>query len=54
MSEKPSKPYGCADYRMEMMLVGMIKRLNAPDLPESERKELESEIRRIKVEIGLD
>ena len=54
MTENSTRRYGCQDYRMEMMLVGMVKMLDDPGLSESEKEELRSEIRRIKAEIGLD
>ncbi len=48
MSTKPS--YGCRDYRQEMILVGLHKRLSQENLPEEERRALEEEIRRIEEE----
>ncbi len=54
MSENTSSSYGCKDYRLEMMLVGLIRQLERRDVSESERKRLAAEILRIKAEMGLD
>ncbi len=54
MSEKASSSYGCKDYRLEMMLVGLIRLLERPDVSEAERKRLVAEILRIKAEMGID
>jgi hypothetical protein len=43
-------PYGCRDYRQEMILVGLHARLRREDLSEEERKALEEEIREIEAE----
>ena len=48
MDRKP--PYGCHDYRQEMILVGLHKRLRQDDLTEAERQALEEEIRQIEAE----
>lgn len=48
MDRKP--PYGCRDYRQEMILVGLHKRLRQDDLTEAERQALEEEIRQIEAE----
>lgn len=46
--------YGCSDYRREMILVGLKKRLAAPGLTERERESLESEIEKLEKEMSLD
>ena len=38
------KPYGCSDYRAEMMLAGLRARLRETDLSEEERRALEKEL----------
>ncbi|MDJ0809488.1 MAG: hypothetical protein QNJ48_04215 [Desulfobacterales bacterium] len=48
MSTKP--PYGCRDYRQEMILVGLHRRLSQENLSEEERRALEEEIRQIEAE----
>jgi hypothetical protein len=43
-------PYGCGDYRREMILVGLHERLRREDLSEAERQALKEEIRKIEDE----
>ena len=38
------KPYGCSDYRAEMMLASLRARLRQADLSEEERRALEREL----------
>jgi len=38
------KPYGCSDYRIEMLLAGLRARLRQKDLSEDERRALEKEL----------
>ena len=45
--QSPPPRYGCRDYRQEMILVGLHKRLNQGNLTDAEREALEEEIRRI-------
>lgn len=55
MPEKDSKQsYTCSDYRAEMILLSLQRRLERNDLPDSERKSLEAEIKRIKDEMEMD
>jgi len=51
--EKKQK-YGCADYRDEMTLLGLKKRLRDPGLTEAERKLMESQIEKLEKEMKLD
>ena len=44
------QPYGCRDYRQEMILVGLHERLRNGNLSEDERKKIEEEIRKIEEE----
>ena len=46
--------YTCTDYRQEMMLLGLKKRLQDPELTEEEKRGLEEEIRRLEKEINMD
>lgn len=48
------KPYGCGDYREEMMLVGLKRQLADPDLDEAARHRLEEQVRLLEARIGLD
>ena len=44
------KPYGCSDYRVEMMLAGLRARLRQTDLSEEERRALEEELETLEAE----
>ena len=48
------KRYTCNDYRREMMLAGLRRQLNDPCLDDKARKALESEIRKLEKEMGLE
>ncbi len=50
----PEQRYTCADYREEMTLLGLQRRLNQPGLEEAEKNELKETIRRLKRRMGLD
>ena len=52
MSEQ--SPYTCRQYREEMILLGLRKRLNVPELSERERQTIEKEIRRLEAQMGMD
>ena len=47
------QPYTCQDYRKEMILVGLRKRLNSVELSEEEKQSIIEEIRRLEEEIGM-
>jgi hypothetical protein len=47
-------PYSCRQYREEMILLGLRKRLNVPELSERERQTIEKEIRRLEAQMGMD
>jgi uncharacterized membrane protein len=51
--EKKSR-YTCADYRKEMTLLGLKRRLSGEQLSDKERRKLRSEIRRLEAEMKLD
>lgn len=46
-------PYTCNDYRAEMILLSLERRLHQPGLPEKEKKEINEEIEKIKAEMGM-
>ncbi len=50
-SEK--QQYTCSDYRAEMILMSLQRRLEQNDLSDSEKQSLEAEIKRIKLEMGM-
>ena len=55
MTGKPAQPgkYTCNDYREEMILLGLQKRLSSPDLSEDERKSVLKEIAEVEKRMGL-
>lgn len=50
--EKPR--YGCADYREEMRLMGLKRRLEQAGLPAEESENLKKEIAALERAMGLD
>ncbi len=48
------KKYTCNDYRLEMMLAGLRKRLAEERMSDKDRIRLEEQIRELESEIGLD
>lgn len=52
MKSKPK--YTCAEYREEMALLGLMRRLGNTRLSEDERKKIEEEIHRLELEMGMD
>ena len=55
MGSKDKKPrYTCADYRKEMILVSLKRRINTVSLSDEEREKVQSEIRRLEAEMNLD
>lgn len=50
----PPVKYTCAEYRQEMMLLGLMRRLEAPELPDAEREVIVEKIRRLKKQMGMD
>jgi hypothetical protein len=49
-----NKASGCSDYRKEMTLLGLKKRLNDAGLSLEERQAISDEIQRLESETGLD
>lgn len=48
------KKYTCNDYREEMRLIGLKKRLNEADLSPTERQLIEAEIARLEKALQLN
>jgi len=46
--------YTCSDYREEMRLVGLKKRLNEENLSRTEKKTIETEIAKLEEALQLD
>lgn len=54
MSDKTGAvKYTCAEYRSEMILMALLKRLEEPGLGPDEKKNIQEEIRRLENEMGL-
>ena len=55
MTGKPAQPgrYTCNEYREEMILLGLQKRLSSPDLSDKERQALLKEIAKVEKQMGL-
>ena len=51
--EKKSR-YSCRDYREEMRLLGLKRRLAQENLPEEERRALIREIEKLESTMGMD
>ncbi|MGD8258399.1 MAG: hypothetical protein PVG44_04660 [Desulfobacterales bacterium] len=55
MGSKNKKPrYTCADYRKEMILVSLKRRINKGSLSDEERDKLRSEIQQLESEMNMD
>lgn len=50
---KSNLKYTCADYRAEMILVGLRQRLNRKDLDEKDRDEIIKEIDRLETAMDM-
>lgn len=53
MTEQKKRAYTCIDYREEMILAGLRKRLQDHDLKEEERIQLIQEIKQLEKKLGL-
>jgi len=51
-NDQPGK-YTCNDFRQEMILVGLQRRLQQSELSEEERRSLLEEIEKLEKEMGL-
>jgi len=57
VSMKPdnqTSPYTCQEYREEMILLALQKKLSAPDLPPEEKDQLLAEIAAVEARMGMD
>jgi len=50
----PKAPYTCAEYRKEMILLMLRRRLHQESLSREERDAVANEIRALEAEMGLD
>lgn len=54
MTDKEAKAaYGCADYRDEMRLMGLMRKLENGGLAEGEREALAAEIKNLEEKMGI-
>lgn len=49
-----SSKYTCQDYRQEMILVGLQRRLNDPDISDEEKRNVIDEIQRLELEMQFN
>ena len=47
-------PYTCNEYREEMLLLGLKRRLHAEDVSEEERESLVARIKDLEASMGMD
>jgi hypothetical protein len=53
-SENQTSPYTCREYREEMILLSLQKKLSAPDLTPEEKEQLLTEIAAVEACMGMD
>ncbi len=46
--------YTCTEYREEMILLSLKRRLNDPGLAPDEKAQIEEEIRKLEAKMGMD
>lgn len=46
--------YTCREYREEMTLLGLRKRLNSPGLSDDERRKIKEEIHKLESAMGME
>ena len=46
-------PYTCNEYREEMLLLGLQRRLHAEDISEEERQRLKERVKDLEVAMGM-
>ena len=51
---KPPEKYTCTEYRQEMILLGLKRQLEDPDLSPSEKKHIADEVRELQQQMGMD
>jgi hypothetical protein len=53
MQPPPVRKYTCADYREEMRLLGLKRRLAQENLPEEERRRISEEVTRLEQAMAM-
>jgi len=51
---KPVGPYTCLEYRQEMILLGLKRRLQDPELTEADRIRIAASVRDLEQQMGMD
>jgi hypothetical protein len=51
---KHADKYTCTEYRQEMILLGLMRQLEAPGLPEAQRIHIAEKINELKRQMGMD
>jgi hypothetical protein len=52
--KKKQGPYTCADYRSEMILLGLTRRLQEDELDSRQADDLRRQIKALRAEMGMD
>jgi len=52
--DHPAGPYTCREYREEMILLALQKKLAAPDLSPEEKQRIRREIAEVEARMGMD
>lgn len=52
-TDSPRPAYGCADYREEMRLMGLMRRMEQEGLTETEKELLSAEIKALEEKMGI-
>lgn len=53
-TQNKTSSYTCREYREEMILLALQKKLAAPDLPREEKEQLQKEIAEVEAQMGMD
>lgn len=52
--ENQTSPYTCLEYREEMILLALQRKLSVPDLPPEEKEQLLTQIAAVEARMGMD
>ncbi|HSO18852.1 MAG TPA: hypothetical protein VLT88_05315 [Desulfosarcina sp.] len=50
---KPATRYTCTEYRQEMMLLGLKRQLEDPELPDAQKRRIAEKVRQLELEMGM-
>ena len=51
---KPKPKYTCTEYRQEMLLLGLRRQLEDPELPEGQKRRIADTIHELETQLGMD